>query len=789
MNVNDIHLAALLHDIGKFAQRAIDHRRAHQEFSAEFVSELGLGTEVQDLVLNHHNPKNSRFEEEARIIQMGDHHSAKERKKCEKKEHVTRVPLISIFSEIRLDKNGKDLQHYYLPLKSIEAENLNDIKPKQHKREITKKDYEDLWESFKREISNLTNIDPTTLYYLLKKYTSLIPSAVYKSVPDISLFDHLKTTAALAVCLYNHKQEGGYIDERPYLVVYGDISGIQDFIYKIASPEEAQKGMSKRLRGRSLYLTLLIDAIANKIIKNLDLPITNILFCGGGHFTLILPNTKKAHEVVDDITRKVNKYFIDVFNAELYLSINKKECSSSEIKDFGLIIKELEILNLQKKRSKFRENLDDVFKVKEENVEATCIVCGIPTSNKICKFCKSHERLGERVAKADYMIKVFSSVSGADFSEVGISYFFEKKENLIKRIKKLSGHEKVEILKLNDSNFLESESETSSENISHGFICIGNTVPMDDEITLDFDHLAAISKGSNKLAALKMDVDHLGKIFKEGLKDRSISRLSTLSSFLDLFFMGYINNIAKSFSVLRKACEDCKGEAIKVKISEHSTKKFYRTRSDICRECEKYRLPTIYITYSGGDDLLVFGPYDDIIQFAGKLRREFKEWTCENPHINISGGIFIGSPKFPVGRAASEAENYLELSKEKRNRITVLNETIPWDSKGEFKGFYERLKFGEKLEELYEKGKISRRFVYSMLILQREMIPDSIETFKEALKSEEKIQIKSYVPYFAYKLRNIKDSSLREKLFNYGLEFMPWIKLPVSWVILRTRRE
>lgn len=64
MNVNDIHLAALLHDIGKFAQRAIDPRRAHQEFSAEFVSELGLGTEVQDLVLNHHNPKNSRFEEE-----------------------------------------------------------------------------------------------------------------------------------------------------------------------------------------------------------------------------------------------------------------------------------------------------------------------------------------------------------------------------------------------------------------------------------------------------------------------------------------------------------------------------------------------------------------------------------------------------------------------------------------------------------------------------------------------------------------------------------------------------
>lgn len=286
-----------------------------------------------------------------------------------------------------------------------------------------------------------------------------------------------------------------------------------------------------------------------------------------------------------------------------------------------------------------------------------------------------------------------------------------------------------------------------------------------------------------------MDVDRLGKIFSEGLEERSISRISTLSSLLDLFFMGHINNIAKNFNILRKVCKNCEAEKIEINNNEKQKKEFYRPISNICSECEKYAIPTIYVTYSGGDDLLVFGPYDDIIQFAGKVRKEFKEWTCKNPYIDISGGIFIGSPKFPVGRAASITERYLELSKSHGgSKITVLDETMPWDSKGKFKGFYERLKFGEKLEEFYESRKISKSFIYFMLML-RQMTSDNIDAFNESLRSKEEIEVKSYVPYFVYKLRNIKDLSLREELRREGIDFIPWIKFPVSWVSLRTKEE
>ena len=94
-----------------------------------------------------------------------------------------------------------------------------------------------------------------------------MPSAAYVDHPDISLFDHLKTTSALATCLYYYSQENEFKftdKEDAYLIVNGDISGIQKFIYKISSPQEAQKGMSKRLRGRSLYLNQLMTPLLIK---------------------------------------------------------------------------------------------------------------------------------------------------------------------------------------------------------------------------------------------------------------------------------------------------------------------------------------------------------------------------------------------------------------------------------------------------------------------------------------------------------------------------------------------
>ena len=52
---------------------------------------------------------------------------------------------------------------------------------------------------------------------------------------------------------------------------------------------------------------------------------------------------------------------------------------------------------------------------------------------------------------------------------------------------------------------------------------------------------------------------------------------------------------------------------------------------------------------------------------------------------------------------------------------------------------------------------------------------------------QKRLTNKSYIPIFKYKLRLIKDKQVREDLDKKGLKFMPWIKIPVSWVSLRMR--
>ncbi len=69
-------------------------------------------------------------------------------------------------------------------------------------------------------------------------------------------------------------------DQKPFLLVGGDLSGIQKYIYGIIA-----RGAAKNLKGRSFYLQLLIDNIVNFLIKELELFDANIIYKTGGRST------------------------------------------------------------------------------------------------------------------------------------------------------------------------------------------------------------------------------------------------------------------------------------------------------------------------------------------------------------------------------------------------------------------------------------------------------------------------------------------------------------------------
>src|SRR5690625_3448485 len=131
-----------------------------------------------------------------------------------------------------------------------------------------------------------------SLLNVLEATTSFIPSSTnIPGVEDISLYDHMKMTAGFAGAIFqylmgtnqtNFKEKlfshaKTFYDEKAFLLVSFDLSGIQDFIYTITD-----SGAHKQLRSRSFYLDMMCEWLSDLILEENDLTRANLMYAGGG---------------------------------------------------------------------------------------------------------------------------------------------------------------------------------------------------------------------------------------------------------------------------------------------------------------------------------------------------------------------------------------------------------------------------------------------------------------------------------------------------------------------------
>jgi len=211
-DVDLIALAGLLHDIGKFGQRAeiplrdsqfskSKYNYLHAAYSAQIMTDL---FKIDDTTIDHsamhHNLKVTSGDDEYWIVASADRlASGFERETFEAynnnavNENFKKQRLVHLFDENKT----------YM-INSLSIDTIFAAKEKGDANE-----YKQLWENFiydleKIEIGN-RHTDLNTIDYLLKKYTSFIPSSTTFSKGDfapvkanIPLYDHLKTTALFA---------------------------------------------------------------------------------------------------------------------------------------------------------------------------------------------------------------------------------------------------------------------------------------------------------------------------------------------------------------------------------------------------------------------------------------------------------------------------------------------------------------------------------------------------------------------------------------------------------------
>lgn len=673
-----VAVGGLLHDIGKFVQRAkwsekpgshwvaggefLRHQIEAKPHLPEVFGKLPLFVEY------HHNPRGYEGDVKMRnllfIVSEADRISASERDKDKVKMNEDEIkfdvtnPLKSVLSSVYIGKGNT--QNRFYKLTKFDPEMF--FYPKEDVR-VSEGDYNELFREFEKEFEKvLSQFDFNHLLYVLEKYTTFIPSMLVEW-NDISLYDHLRTTSAIALCLYYYHE--GELDrdissrirdrkEKRFLVVGGDVSGIQDFIYTITS-----KGALKYLRARSAFLELLVEDVVEEIVERLGLTRANIIYSGGGKFYILAPNTDKAKEEIRKILEKLNRWLFEKFPGKLYFAIDYIEVSGEELEKFELNGKNLwEVLDDRIKIRKLRKFLEELRdgKLVIEEIGEECVICKAPRAfveheaGNVCDPCAKFWVMGKELPEIEGFVRTKEDVAEGTFYEMPFSKIFALRSGA-----KVPKGSKV----LVKNSFKIYSGATSIPYYVCDFL-----VRKEDGDVMDFDDLAKTAKGSEKIGVLRMDVDDLGKIFSCGLrgKEGTFSRVATLSRFLNNFFK----------NVLRSLLEGKLNEHLSENLPKLSTRSGKRK---------------VVVVYSGGDDLFVVGAWDQVFEVAFEIWDLFRKYVGYNPNITISAGIGIFSSKYPLYRMARVTGDREEWAKEEGERI------------GEFE-------CGERKIEIKRKGRI-----------------------------------------------------------------------------------
>lgn len=510
---------------------------------------------------------------------------------------------------------------------------------------------------------------------LLQRFTWCIPSSTLSNTQDVSLYDHLKTTSALAATLYRYHEDTGnwgieaICDDSAtkFQLVVADFAGIQRYLFDIASVGVG--GVAKRLRARSFFVSAMIDGIAYILLKRLQLPLSNIIMNSGGKFYLIAHNTEKAIHVIDTLQDELEDYLLLTYGGEITLNLGRTQFSGCEFNTFDRVMAEAARAMNVAKLHPFSVALthdsqwdEAAFVRVRPSGKGPCPACRKTLTDQegsICEQCRRDIELGTILPNARY-ITYLNTPTPSSFELLPGLYMSVSQEQ-----PEHTGAELV--MKLNDSDVSE------LVDIPVAFRFIANFVPLFSQDTcpscrlrkscqvkdeafpsqpMFFDCLASAANGRPYLGYLKADVDNLGTLLIHGLRRDSskhpqpisISRLSTFSRMLDLFFSGYLDRLLRS----------------------------------------EFKL--CYTVFSGGDDLFIVGPWDEAIRLATRIAQDFSRFTATNKNITLSAGINLARPRYPVAGTVRLADQALTAAKDtlyddeirNKDQLAVFGDVIKW---------------------------------------------------------------------------------------------------------------
>lgn len=462
---------------------------------------------------------------------------------------------------------------------------------------------------------------------------------------------------------------------KPGLLVGGDFSGIQKYIFQIASTYA-----NKNLKGRSFYLQLLSDAIVHKLLIDLELTEEAIVYNAGGCFYLVAPNEECIITQLEQSAEEIECALFKAHGTVLYLALDYVPLTQDAISGInGQSVQktwnELFSKRSVQKNRKFSRLIEtnpklffsprlnggsfarDSITGEELPNETIPDKSGLVLSN----ITKSQIDLGAALRTATVMaachheIPEWNSLTHIEPAGLGQHYYL------------------MDMAKLQKSTFiLERE----------GLALRTKELPSGDYQIHTFEELTN-NDSFSRLGILRMDVDNLGHIFQEGIPAEfaTMTRMKDLSQKFTAFFTENLHEIRK----------------------------------------EKY-LDNTLVVYSGGDDIFIVGNWDATIAIAEDIRKKFGDYTLNSPAFSISGGITMVKDKYPLMKAAQDCEKEEKAAKRhqvhtsngqilSKNSICILGMPLNWHTE-----FEQVRQLKNDLCLLLKNGKINKSFLTKVMI-------------------------------------------------------------------------
>lgn len=790
--MKEITIAAWLHDVGKFAQRAGRNELYDKQLEGQFckpqkggwyshqhvVYTAGFLEKFKDVIPDdinvydvrriaaaHHNP--SAYDEW--LVAQGDRLSSGA-DRCKLLTDVDEGdnpvkfyerPMIHILSTLHIEGRGNPTRAH-CSMRPLDADAI--LSSSSDK--IGRDNYDRLWNLFEADFLKLKGLDYNdfmqALDSLLERYWWCIPSAT-NSDADISLYQHSKTSAAFAASLYGWHRENRTETEialkdesaKKFRFLKGDISGIQKYIFDIKTSEDN----AKLLRAKSFQLSALSDILSQYIVGQFGMPTANIITSAGGNFMLLLPNTQKTAELLPQLQLEIESYFLNEFAGKLAVIISDGiEASAYDvgqknaqklINDIGYNADICKQKKMQKALQRHGAVLDGFYSELQKNGE--CPKCGVfpssgPDTDGHALPCKSCDKLTEIGAQ------LVRSASLAYKSEQ-LNHFGD-------------------MVKVSRKETVPHSASINTYVPGRPLAYMPYTAPRRDSQSnelLTFSDIAMLATGNKKLAMFKADIDNLGLVFSSSLCERmSFSRYADMSHMLHYFFSAFYTWFLQNHTYTKLVYEDGKRQETKVRYAD-----------------------TIYTVFSGGDDLCILGAWDAVMHFALDFQKELVKLTNGNPSLSISGGIVLATPSVPAYMIAASAEEELERSKERmesgkvvKNALTVFGTTVSWEE-------YEQcMNDGILLQECLSENKISTGVVYKMIDFARRAEAVQQGDVSELLDMRNHL----WKSNFRYVLRNVKkdeNGEIRKKLLQFGTsaEKMMKSRIAVSYALYTQRKS